>query len=271
MLLFEKIISYLCISFILLITQCTLRDSDPEWVESMREVHAGFKGEEGYIAQFGDSITYSMAFWSPLSRSDPSKYLSGDDGLPLLPYGKQWSDTILGANDKGPEYGNFSGWTSGQVRTAVENILTTRKPEIAIIMVGSNDIRFGMLPENYRDNLEAIVDSCLAVHCIPILNTIPPFRGKETLVNQVNRIIRATAYSKKVPLADYYAACEKYRPGDSWDGTLISQDGVHPTAGVVDEYSEENLMRSGYALRNWVNFLVYRVIYFKVLSGQHKK
>ena len=41
----------------------------------MKKVHARFRGTEGYVAQFGDSITYSMAFWSPLGWDCPDKYL----------------------------------------------------------------------------------------------------------------------------------------------------------------------------------------------------
>ena len=262
-----KIFISIFIPFLFLVTQCaSTNNSIPEWVKSMKTVHAKFKGEEGLVAQFGDSMTYSMAFWSPMSRSDPSEYLMANDGLPLRPEGKRWSDVIFGATNKGPEYGNFSGWTSGQVRSEVEEIVSTQKPEIAIIMVGSNDIRDGSVPADYRSNLEAIVDTCLAAHCIPIINTIPPFRGRETAVDEVNQIIRETADLKKIPLVDYHGACLKYRPGKSWDGTLISEDGVHPTAGVAHDYSEENLKNSGYALRNWINFLVYREIYFRVLS-----
>src|SRR5260221_1387440 len=36
------------------------------WVPALREVHARFKGKKGTFAQFGDSITFSMAFWAPL-------------------------------------------------------------------------------------------------------------------------------------------------------------------------------------------------------------
>jgi len=36
------------------------------WVEPMKKVHARFTGEKGAFAQFGDSITVTMAFWSPL-------------------------------------------------------------------------------------------------------------------------------------------------------------------------------------------------------------
>ena len=69
----------------------------PEVLAEMRQVHAKFDGQRGYVAQSGDSITYSMAFWSPMSWDDPSKYLTEDDGLPKTPREKRWRDTIKGA------------------------------------------------------------------------------------------------------------------------------------------------------------------------------
>ncbi len=38
----------------------------PAWAPAMKEVHANFKGKPGTFAHFGDSITYSLAFWSSL-------------------------------------------------------------------------------------------------------------------------------------------------------------------------------------------------------------
>ena len=74
------------------------------------------------------------------------------------------------------------------------------------------------------------------------------------------------AAEKKIPLADFHAECLHLRPRKSWDGTLISKDGVHPSGGKNNVYSEDNLKECGYALRNWVNFLVYRQLYFQVLE-----
>ena len=34
----------------------------PYWVEPMQTLNAGFNGNPGYVAQFGDSITFSLAF-----------------------------------------------------------------------------------------------------------------------------------------------------------------------------------------------------------------
>ncbi|MBI2946761.1 MAG: hypothetical protein HYY23_03885 [Verrucomicrobia bacterium] len=42
---------------------------EPHWVAPMKRVRARFTGERGTLAQFGDSITVSRAFWAPLAGS----------------------------------------------------------------------------------------------------------------------------------------------------------------------------------------------------------
>jgi len=66
----------------------------PKVIKAMRAVHSGFKGTRGRVAQFGDSITYSMAFWSPLGWDDPQRFLNQNDGLPKTPAKGRWRDTI---------------------------------------------------------------------------------------------------------------------------------------------------------------------------------
>lgn len=241
--------------------------AEPYWLGPMKKLHAEFKGTRGYVAQFGDSITHSMAFWSPMGWSDPSVYLPADDGLPKKPPSKRWRDVIKGARAKGAGEGNYSGWRVGSLLRSVDDVLAKRKPEVAIVMIGTNDIWGGSIPAGYRAGLEGIVSKCLARQCIPVLNTIPPFRGRDRVVAGANGIIRKVAAKYRVPLVDYHAAILTRRPGHSWDGTLISKDGVHPAAGKTHVYSEENLRVSGYALRNWVNFLMYRRIYFRILEA----
>src|SRR6266508_3472875 len=43
--------------------------ADSAWVDAMRQVHARFKGKPGTFAHFGDSITVTMAFWTPLENA----------------------------------------------------------------------------------------------------------------------------------------------------------------------------------------------------------
>ena len=241
-------------------------DEKPHWLEPMRAVHAKFDGTHGYVAQLGDSITYSMAFWSPMGWADPSPFLP-DDGLPKKPRGKRWRDAILGCRAKGPAEGNYSRWCVGNVLKAVGPVLSQRKPEVAILMVGTNDINSGRVPAGYREGLEAVIEKCLAAHCIPILNTIPPRRDRMDAVKACNEVIAAVARKHHVPLVDYHAEMLRRQP-DKWLGTLISGDGVHPTGGKTHVYSDDNLSVSGYALRNWLNFLAYRRIYFAILHPE---
>ena len=234
----------------------------------MRKVHAGFKGKPGYVAQFGDSITYSMAFWSPIGWDSPDRYLTHDDGLPKTPKNTRWRDWVKGTRDKGPKFANYSGWKVGQLNQSIDAVLEREQPELAIIMIGTNDISGGKVPVSYRENLEQVLGKCLDAHCVPILNTIPPRRGRDEAVGHANTIVREVAAKMKVPLADFHAECVRLRPDGSWDGTVISKDGVHPSGGKSNIYTDENLKVCGYALRNWVNFLVLRQLYFRVLNPE---
>jgi hypothetical protein len=71
----------LCLVTISAFTATSIAAEKPCWVEPMKAVHAGFNGNPGYVAQFGDSITFSMAFWTPIGWDEPDAYLSKDDGL----------------------------------------------------------------------------------------------------------------------------------------------------------------------------------------------
>jgi len=240
--------------------------AEPEWVAAMKQVHGKFGGSAGYVAQLGDSITYSMAFWSPMSWSDPDKYIP-DDGLPKRP-AKRWRDTVKGARDKGGPNGNYSGWRIGNLLGVLDKVLSQKKPEVAVIMIGTNDVRGNTVPGNYESGLETVLKKCMAAGCVPILTTIPPRRGKDAGVAGANAVIKKLAAKHKVPLIDYHAEVLKRRPND-WDGTLISKDGVHPSGGKTNDYSEANLKTSGYALRNFLTFMKFREVYFKVLNPKN--
>ena len=237
----------------------------PSWADAMRRVGAGAGGGPCYVAQFGDSITYSMAFWAPLGWADPGLYIP-NDGLPKNPVDRRWRDAIQGCRDKGAEFGNFSGWRVTNLLGVVERVLEGHRPRAAILMIGTNDIQGNIVPPTYRGHLERIVKTCLDARCIPILNTIPPRRDCMKAVEGINKIIKEVAAKFNVPLVDYCAEILRLQPGDACFGTLISEDGVHPTAGRTQDYSAGNLKTSGYALRNWLNFMMFRQVYFTVFA-----
>jgi len=261
----SRFVLAVCVVAVLTASTLAFAADKPDWVGPMKRVNAGFKGTPGYVAQFGDSITYSMAFWTPVGWDEADKYLTKDDGYPKRP-GLRWRDTFFGFRAKGGGEGNYSGWKVDRLLGAVGPVLERQKPEAAIIMIGTNDISGGKVPESYRGNLEQVIDKCIDAHCIPILSTIPPRRGRDEVVKEINGIIREVAAQKKIPFCDFHAACLRIRPGNSWDGTVISGDGVHPSGGKVNVYTEENMKDCGYALRNWVTFLTLRQVYFEAMS-----
>ena len=78
------------------------------------------------------------------------------------------------------------------------------------------------------------------------------------------------ANKAQVPLVDFHLACLQMRPGKSWEGTVMSKDGVHPSGGKSNVYTVENMENCGYALRNWTNFVMLRQVYFHVLHPEEK-
>ena len=114
-----------------------------------------FRRQPSYVAQFGDSITYSMAFWAPVGWMEPDAFLTADDGFPKRPAEKRWRDTLKGINGKGPEHGNYSGWTINNLLGAVPAVLKRENPEVALIQIGTNDTGAGGPPADFRDKLES--------------------------------------------------------------------------------------------------------------------
>ena len=66
--------------------------------------------------------------------------------------------------------------------------------------------------------------------------------------------MRDLAVEQQVPLIDYNQEILTRRPGSTWDGTLISSDGIHPSynSATAQDFSQTSLNSNGYLLRNWV-------------------
>ncbi len=247
-----------------------------DWVEPMKALSKDFNGTVGHVALFGDSITNSMAFWKVVSWTNPDEFIPGEgpngsDGLPKKPESKRWRDFILGVENRGPEHGNESGWNTGNLLPAMDAVIARDKPQVAIIMIGTNDVSGNQVPEAYQKDLEQIVQKCVNAKCIPILNTIPPRKGCNEAVTKVNAIIRDVAAKMRVPVVDYYEEMIKIS-GGNWEGSVMASDGIHPSnnTGKTHILNEENMKQNGYALRTWVNFLMFREIYFKILAPTGK-
>jgi GDSL-like Lipase/Acylhydrolase family len=253
--------------FALLLTLVSVRAAD--WVEPMRKVHAEFNGMPGTFAQFGDSITVTMAFWASL-QSKPK-----DMDVAAAAAYERVSKTMkpeCWREWKGAEFGSQGSMT---VRWAFDNVdkwLAKLNPEVVLVMFGSNDVG-QMDVSEYETKLRSVTERCLRSGTVVILSTMPPRSGHVEKSREFADAARKLAKELHVPLSDYFNEIVKRRP-DDWDGslekfkasgdvydvpTLISRDGVHPSAPKQfnGDFSAEALRSHGYNLRNYVTLLAY--------------
>lgn len=259
------------------------RREDPDWGDAMAAVHARFKGERGTFAHFGDSITVSMAFWSPL-RDEP-KDLSPAASRSYRRV-KDYMSADCWSKWKGPEYGNESAMTIRWAHQNIDGWLKRLNPEVALIMFGTNDLRQVEL-EEYKQKMGEVVRRCLKNGTIVILNTIPPRSGLLKESRMYAEAAAAIAREERVPLVDYFGEVLRRRP-DDWDGslkkfvaepgddyqvpTLISRDGVHPSYPRLysARFSQEALNNNGYGLRSYLVLLAYSQVIERVLDPKSR-
>jgi len=161
---------------------------------------------------------------------------------------------------------NYSGWTAGDGLSKVKAVIAAEKPEMAVIMYGTNEVTKGVSPDEWLKNMTQIVDACLEAGCVPILSTIPPYPGRDAQAQAINAKAKQLAQEKKIPLVDYYAAILEKQPGTAWDGTLLQKGDVHPSGGENFNFTDENLKKCGYALRNFVTLKVMKDVIEKCLA-----
>ncbi len=216
-----------------------LMTTRPAWADAAARIHKRFRGKPYYWACLGDSITYSRAFATPIT------YMKHADNL-LFDRRQKITDSI---RNRGPKYGCYSGWTSGDLLRAVPGVLRTYKPELAVVMIGTNDVGRNWNAAVYEKNLRAIVKACHDTGCVVILTTIPPRRGRMDRVAECNRVIHKLAAELKTPLIAYYETIMA-ESGGKWDGTFISRDGVHPNTAEPRGFYTWGSGKGGYELRN---------------------
>lgn len=232
-----------------------------DWAGPMRTLTREFKGDDGKVLRLGDSITYA---------NPGSAFLRyGKDRTPEQLAVCRWmkadgrdksSGVWLSINDQpgGRSHTAASGVTTAQFLAGgkgglpkLDDLLRDHHPQIACVLLGTNDANARQTPDAFAKNLAAIIAKLLANKTIPVLTTVPPLRGKTDLVRQYNDALWKLAAEHKLPVVDYHGEILARHASD-WDGTLISRDGVHPSAGeTAGPATEANLAQSGYLLFGW--------------------
>ncbi len=244
------------------------KEAKPYWADAMVQAHSKFSGQKGTFTHFGDSITVTLAFWTPLlySRKNAPPQMEQAYDLVNARLKKEcWRDW------KGGQFGNEGGMTIRWARENIDNWLKRLNPEVALIMFGTNDLDSVPL-EEYKQKTRQVVQKCLDNGTVVILSTIPPRHGLAEKAAAYADAVRQIAREMEVPLIDFHSEILKRRP-DDWDGamdkfseyegydvpTLLARDGVHPSnpKKYQDDYSAEGLKSCGYALRNYLTLMKY--------------
>ena len=244
-----------------------------DWPGAMRAVARKYDGPPGKVVPIGDSITYAsqagrwarrgegrtpaevaICQWMRADKNDKTNgwWLAADD----QPKGRSWT-AASGMTAAQCLAGGYKGLP------ALDAILEAHDPQIAIILLGSNDAGKKVPVEQYLQSMETIYEKCLARGTIPVVTTVPPRNPDPAgLIGPYNAGLVALAKKLGLPLVDYHGEMLARQPGDAWLGTLISKDGVHPTAERASgPATPENLATCGYLLRCWLN--VHKVMEIK--------
>jgi lysophospholipase L1-like esterase len=139
-------------------------------------------GERPEVVMIGDSLTY------------------------------EWPDPGKGIVKRG-----IGGQTSPQVVLRFQQDVVALKPQIVHILVGTNDIAGNTgasAPQQYLDNIRAMIAMAQANGIAVVIGTIPPLEGLESRPTietrpwpeRLNRELRKLADQRGIVIADYHAA-----------------------------------------------------------------
>jgi hypothetical protein len=239
-----------------------------DYAGSMKAVAGKFHGKAGVVLHVGDSITYSNLYgvWARAGQGQTAA-----DRAVL-----RWMHT--GANDETDGWwlarvdqpgGDRSFTACSGIRAdemlaggkrdmpPLRGLLDRYRPQMIVLMLGTNDATARRDMSAYRTDMEAAVDLILDQGVICILSTTPPHPQQTELALTYNRALRKLAQARGLPLIDYEREILSRRPHD-WNGTLLQKDDVHPTVGrgnitPASAPTAENLRSSGFLLRGWLS------------------
>jgi lysophospholipase L1-like esterase len=143
----------------------------------------------------------------------------------------------------------ISGQTSPQMLARFYQDVVALHPQAVHIMTGTNDVAGNTgpsSPEDFKNNIRAMVDLARANHIQVILASIPPaerFPWRPDIqpaeqIRQLNAWLRQFADQHKLIYADYYATLTTpsgaFRPELSNDGVHPNTDGYAAMRSIAD-------------------------------------
>jgi hypothetical protein len=234
-----------------------------------------FGNRPGVVAKVGDSITASPSFLQGLAcwpaELGPYEELRGTLGFfgrTAVPSGSEEAQCPVSNSYSRLGAAAAGGWRAAdallpresfpecQGLPAVSCELALIHPSVALVMFGTNDLKF-VSATQFRLDLARVARRVSSAGTIPVISTIPP-RATQPFSQRVARFnaeIAALAENRALPLWNYWR--QMVEPGVPNGG--LSPDGVHPSAlcppcTAIGFWPAE--LTQGYALRNLGALLV---------------
>jgi lysophospholipase L1-like esterase len=187
---------------------------------------------EGLLRDYGDLCRYKSDNLTLLQGAHPTAVFMGDS----ITEGWGVRDASLfssGIVDRG-----ISGETSPQMLVRFYQDVVALHPKVVHIMAGTNDIAGNTgpsSPEDFKNNIRAMVELARANHIKVVLASIPPaerFFWQPDIqpageIRQLNAWLKQFAVEHELIYADYYSALTT--PSGAFRAEL-SKDGVHPNS-----------------------------------------
>lgn len=236
----------------------SVRSESWDYAPTVQAIAGHFTGTVGTVVPMGDSITYAnpagawaragagrnadelaLARWMHAEANDHSNgwWLAAND----QPSNRSWT---AASGITAAEYlaGGYHGLPS------LADLLTAHKPQLALILLGTNDLKHGIAAPAYLAAMERIMRACIDAGAVPVVSSVLPtsWAGADA-VSAYNDGLYHLAERLRLPFLDLHGEFLRLRPGESWKGTLISDDGAHPTAAQsAGPASPDNLRACGF-------------------------
>ena len=195
--------------------------------DALAHIAARAPSDARVFAKVGDSMTAAPSFLTCFDDApalgahaelaDTLAYFAAGDAAGTTPYAR----ASLAAT---------GGWTTADVLagspSALDRELAAVAPRYGVVLLGTNDVRYGRTLDAFGADLWTLVDRAIAGGTIPILSTLPAMHGdpeSNARIPVFNRVVRAIAQGRALPLIDLHLALA----GLPDEG--ISSDGIHPT------------------------------------------
>lgn len=221
-----------------------------DMMDMLRAIAQSTSRQDRVFAKVGDSITATDDF---VACFDGTTVDLGSRGALSQTLGHFRAGNAAGT----PPFSRWSfaavsGWTTADVLSgtpaALDREISAVSPRYGIVMLGTNDLRFGRSYDAIGSDLWTITDRMLTSGVIPVLSTIPANledSAANARVSLLNRLVRAIAQGRGIPLVDYHLAMR------TLPNRGISSDKIHPSTSPQGACVLNNAgLAYGYNLRN---------------------